>query len=255
MRKNIFLHISILFCVAFIFVLSSCARFPETVSPSTRPDRTLYVSATMLGSIVPQYRYYLAIGIDQQDLSGPVPVTTGGTTGWGTLSNSSPAALPPYFVYYTGGSTVPGIAYLFINGVNEGAPYYFTQSRVNGTNNYKIEFEVDLEQIEDLITHLPDYSPSQEMRIQINFITRENETAYCQYDSFGVTPHQTPSYISIPLRGDYSEYYGNSDGGSNVHNFEVQYSYSAGLYGKENTAALDGIDMIEWRIETRKYNN
>jgi len=252
MRKNIVLHILILLLLLLAVLLSSCARYPETPDPSGRPERTLFVSATMLGAIETQYRYYLAIGIDQKDLSGPVPVNTGGTTGWGTLSNSSPAALPPYFVEYTGGSVNTGIADIYIDGDRVGVPYYFNQVRGEG-NTYRLEFEIDLKPIEELIAALPEYDPSKDMRIQINFITRENENAFCRYDSFGVTPHQTPSYISIPLSGGNSYYYGDSEGGDTGGNYEVKYNSSAGIYGAETSTSLEGIDIIEWRVETRKY--
>jgi len=249
--NNLKLYLNIFILALIILLLSSCARFPAGGGTNVPPARTLYVSATMLGPMEPGYRYYLAIGIDQTNTTGPVPVISIGTTDWGTISNSSPAQLPPYYVRYSGASANNlGFAAIFINNSLAGSPYMYNQRRVG--NNYLIEFEIDLEPIEDMIRNLPDYNPNNQMSIQVNFIARESDNPLSEYDSFGINPRENNAYQVIPLLGNNSAYWGDSEGGSNGFNYEDQSGVLTPV-GRETSVELAGIDMISWRIETRRY--
>lgn len=251
--SNVRVYLNIFALCLIILLLSGCARFPSGGSSGDRPARTLYVSVTMLGPMQPGYRYYLAIGIDQNNTTGPVPVVADGTTGWGTISNSNPAELPPYFVRYWGASASNlGVAAIFSADNPPATPFMYNQRRI--ADNYMLEFEIDLAPIEEMITNLPGYDPNRPMVMQVNFITRENDSSNCAYDSFGINPAQDNiGFVTINLNGSNTPMTGDSTGGSSGGNYEGENGANIPGIGRESTAPLAGIDMLSWRIEIRRY--
>jgi|GEM_PF-2516079 len=253
-NKYLFLIFAAIFIV---IVLSSCARFPSNIDPVERPDKTLYMRVTLVEAPRPEYYYYLAVGIDQANTSGPVPVITGGSTGWGTISGSNPSRLPEYFIeYFAASSSNIGTANIYINGSIDKTKQIFDIKQGYSGSNFVIEFEADMADIEELIRALSDYNPNS-MMIQVNFITRENIlNVSSAYDAFGVTPREIDGYLDGVVINNTRLYSGNSSGGRDGDNFEVRSGQSAGGFGNE-TAPQDngGIDILEWTIEVRKYNN
>lgn len=166
--------------VFFAVLLAGCARYPTTTTPGTEPTRTLYCEMTVnnQGQIDPDDYYFLAIGVDQSDSTGPVPVITGPelTNGWGTITGLPAGQVeePPFYVMVHGDSFAQYLGSTYL-----GAPFQY------GTKDDKktIWVEIDQSQIDPLLVGVSDPI------IQLNWITMQSITAPLdqqkQYDGFG----------------------------------------------------------------------
>lgn len=224
--------------IVLTILLAGCARFPATPDPTTFPPRTLYCEMTInpQGEIDLNKFYFLAIGIDQRDITGPVPVVTGieRTSGWGTISGLSgdEVALPPFYVQFQGGAFAQ-----FRGSTYRGNPFRSGVSEDNRT----IWVEIDLSELDPLLGTVS--SPI----IQVNWITMQTLDIPPQslgvikdYDGFGPSGNNYLHPVPITVTGTFSS---NSFPGS--PNYEPTYGPD------ETTTADPDIDIASWRVEVR----
>jgi len=228
-------------------LLAGCARYPTTGTSTTVPARTLYCEMTVNGSsqgqIDPNDYYFLAITVDQNDVTGPVPVVTGPglSSGWGTISGLSNnlVQIPPFYVYIHNGTfTQFRDSGDHSNFDNLHAPFRYGVT----TDNKTVYVEID----ESLLTPL--VGSATDPIIQANWITmqyidtppQDQIGLVKQYDGFGPTGS---SYLHPMHLLSSQSYESTSLPGS---------PYYEPVYGPdERTASDPNIDISHWKVEVR----
>lgn len=219
--------------LAFVIVLSGCARYPTT-GENTAPPRTLYSEITLRGPINPAYYYYFAVDTDGDAGDGPVPIVSGSQgNGWGTISGigpNDPIQQPPFFVQFSNDAIQQ-----YRNGQPIGSPYRYGLSQ----DRTQLWVEIDVrDMVDDGVT-----VPS---TIELNWITMKNlvippqDTGYVkEYDSLNESIDVTrPRFLAdVPLYQSWIRYSGDD--------------YGTPREMPEDTTTTPDIDMIGWRVETR----
>lgn len=242
-----------LLLLIFPIILAGCARYPVTPVVNNAPPRTVYSEiAVAAGQFNTNDYYFFAVGTDQTNATGPLPVVTGTElgNGWGIigpLAPSQPVEQPPFYIQYFNGTfsewrlappATPGATpqYQFIS-----APYrYGLVPRDDGEHLY-VEF--NQEDITGPGNPIPQF-------IQFNWITMQQIATKPQdlqiakqYD--GIGPYGN-SYVLLNLNVTGSYYSGDSYGSPLVEPYNQQFPNG----GPYQTWAQDPyIDLTYWRTD------
>lgn len=225
MIKHLF-RISLIICVfSLIALVSGCAKFPETSTPST--GKRLIITMTVAGEIDPTYHYYVAFDTSGTPTPGPLPVVgSPWGNGWGTGNITN------YVVYdrlqpqggYAVYRIVPGTNLL--GNVLVGPPLSSILP-VAGTN--KLSFTIDLGQLVTPTTTLDQIS-----LINVNFITTDilplspDFPGPKYYDGLG---ERGNDFVTISINTDQT------------------YSNSQSNIERAGDVPLPNLDIVDWSIE------
>lgn len=236
-------YLALSLLIAGLVALGGCARGE---SPDTPP--TLYAEMTVSGEINPAYDYFLVLGTDQNDNSGPVPVAAGTAFGNG-FSVIEPAELverqkPPFYVVYglEAGGTFAQFRLNRTTGDYEplGLPYRFgVRDSDDGRPNATLWIEIDQRDLEPVLDLATDPV------VQLNWISMNDidlPVGEKQYDGIG---DYGKSYVTpIPLKTQAVKING-------VDTFTTERSF-----GEGDIPAFPNpdLDINNWRIEVRVGN-
>lgn len=223
-----------------ILSLAGCARFPAAGVENPAPPRTIYSEIDLRGPSDPNCYYFFALGTDQTNATGPVPIVTGIGNGnsWGTISPlpSGEEQEPPFYVQYHTGTDTPNAFAQFRHIPGQpveylGAPYRAGVS-ADGT---RIWVEIDQRLLDPLL------GTATNPYVQVNWITLTTLSSSVdpsgiskEYDGFG--PSGNDYFPAGPIT--------------------VTQTWRSGENGivaepAEDTATTPAIDMVGWAIETR----
>lgn len=217
--------------VTLLPLLAGCARFPTDIPPNGAPARTLFSEMSVVGTINPNYYYYLALDTDGNPATGPAPVAQG--VGWGVISPTpvnQPVTLPDFYVVYHG-----GLFMQYRGAVAIGPPY---RGELPDPQHLLVEIDQAL-----IATTVPSF-------VQLNWITQEDTAAppqgngIKQYDGLGYNGNKYLDHVVLDAPNIRQS-------GVNAEDPELAYNQQYLDGTTENTTNNPAIDMTSWRVEVR----